>query len=77
MSSVPCRGTANLTVDLNAKRHAHFFWNAREVAAEGSEIPLRGSRAFFASVLRFGVASIPEARRPLRGSFFRVECQGT
>ena len=48
---VPCRGTApNLTLDLNAKRHAHLFWDAREVTAEGSEIPLRGSRAFSASV---------------------------
>ena len=48
---VPCRGTApNLTLDLNAKGQAHFFWDAREVAAEGSEFPLRGARAFSASV---------------------------
>ena len=51
ISSVPCRGTApNLTLDLNAKGHAHLFWDAREVTAEGSEIPLRGYRAFSASV---------------------------
>ena len=50
-SEVPCRGTApNLTLDLNAKGHAHLFWDAREVTAEGSEIPLRGYRAFSASV---------------------------
>ena len=76
--SVPCRGTApNLTLDLNAKGHAHLFWDAREVTAEGSEIPLRGSRAFSVSVPRFRVASIPEARRPMRGPFFRVGCQST
>ena len=34
--SVPCSGTApNLTLDLNAERRTHLFWDAREVAQEG------------------------------------------
>ena len=48
---VPCRGTApNLSLDLDARRQTHFFWDACEVAAEGSETSLRESRAFSASV---------------------------
>ena len=51
LGGVPCRGTApNLSLDLDAKSQAHFFWDAREVAAEGSEGSLRESRAFSARV---------------------------
>ena len=52
-----------LTLDLNAKGHAHFFWDAREVAAEGSEIPLRGSRAFSASVPLYPATQSPSGVR--------------
>ena len=63
---VPCRGTApNLTLDLNAKRHTHLFWDAREVTAEGSETPLRGSRTFSVSVPLYPATQSPSGVRGL------------
>ena len=61
---VPCRGTApNLSLDLDAKSQAHFFWDAREVAAEGSEGSLRESRAFSARVPLYPATQSPSGVR--------------
>ena len=63
---VPCRGTApNLTLDLNVKGHTHLFWDAREVTAEGSETPLRGSRTFSVSVPLYPATQSPSGVRGL------------
>ena len=59
-NGVPCRGTApNLSLDLDARRQTHLFWDAREVAAEGSETSLRESRAFSASVPLYPATQSP------------------
>ena len=63
---VPCRGTApNLTLNLNAQRHTHLFWDAREVTAEGTGAPLRGSRAFSVSDPLYPATQSPSGVRGL------------
>ena len=62
--NVPCRGTApNLSLDLNARQQTHFFWDAREVAEEGSETSLCESRALSASIPLYPATQSPSGVR--------------